>query len=41
MSLGLALSLGLLLLIALCGYLAACAGADRWLTLGEWLWPDA
>lgn len=19
-----------------CGYLAACAGAERWLTLGEW-----
>jgi hypothetical protein len=23
--------------LAVCGYLAACAGANRWLTLREWL----
>ena len=25
--------------LAMAGYLAACAGAERWLTLREWLGP--
>jgi hypothetical protein len=25
-----------LIVLGLCGYLAACAGAQRWLTLREW-----
>lgn len=29
--------LGALAVLALAGYLAACAGADRWLPLREWL----
>jgi hypothetical protein len=29
--------LGALAALALMGYLAACAGAERWLTLREWL----
>ena len=28
---------GALAVLWLCGYLAACAGAGRWLTLREWL----
>lgn len=28
---------GVLAPIWCCGYLAACAGAERWLTLREWL----
>ena len=29
--------LGALLALAMLGYLAACAGAERWLPLREWL----
>jgi hypothetical protein len=29
--------LGALVLLAGAGYLAACAGAERWLTLREWI----
>ena len=30
------LPIALLALLGLCGYLAACAGAQRWLTFREW-----
>lgn len=30
------IGLSALAVLALCGYLAACAGAERWLTLREW-----
>lgn len=26
-----------LFVLAACGYLAACAGAERWLNLSDWL----
>jgi hypothetical protein len=28
--------IGILAVLGLCGYLAACAGAERWLTFREW-----
>lgn len=31
--------LGVLAVLACMGYLAACAGAERWLPLREWLLP--
>lgn len=30
-------ALAALAVLWLCGYLAACAGSERWLTLREWL----
>ena len=30
------IALAALALLGLCGYLAACAGAERWLTFREW-----